>query len=69
MTPDEARGLLAESEQPPIVRWVDKRGRWRFARLLRVGRVWATVETGGNDLPVVTERVKVEALRVRQPMS
>ena len=63
MTPDEARGLLAESEQPPTVMWRDKRGRWRFARIIKVGRVWATVQSGGGDLGVHNERVKVEVLQ------
>jgi hypothetical protein len=63
MTSDEARGLLAESEQPPTVRWRDKRGGWRFARLVKVGRVWATVESGGDEFGTHSERVKVEVLQ------
>lgn len=66
MTPDEARGLLADSEQPPTVRWMDKRSRWRYGRLVKTGRRWATIETGGGDLPTFTYKVEVEKLRVRR---
>jgi hypothetical protein len=66
MTPDEARGLLADSEQPPIVKWwsgPDKKGGWRFARLVSVGAKWAHVETGGHYMPVRKDRIKVEVLQ------
>ncbi len=66
MTTDEARGLLANSEQPPTVRWLDKRSRWRYARLVKVGRQWATLETGGGDLPTATHKVRLEELRARE---
>lgn len=66
MTPDEARGLLADSEQPPTVRWLDKRKRWRYARLVKVGREWATLETGGGDLPTRTHKVRLAELRERK---
>jgi len=62
VTSDEARGLLADSEQPPVVKWISKRGGWRFARLVSAGRVWAQVETGGGDFPSHKERVKLEVL-------
>jgi hypothetical protein len=66
VTADEARGLLAESEQPPTVRWIDKHSRWRYGRLAKVGTKWATIETGGGDLPTYTYRVEVEKIRVRR---
>ena len=63
MTPDEARGLLANSEQPPVVKWWSKKGGWRFARLVSVGTKWAHVETGGHYMPVRKERIDVEVLQ------
>lgn len=63
MTSDEARGLLADGGQPPVVKWIGKRGGWRFARLVSAGRVWAQVETGGGDLPSRKQRVKLEVLQ------
>ena len=66
MTPDEAKSLIADSEQPPTVRWMDKRSRWRYGRLTKVGSKWATIETGGGDLPTFTYKVEVEKVRVRR---
>jgi hypothetical protein len=66
MTVDEAKALIAESEGPPTVRWIDKGSRWHYGRLTSVGRKWATIETGGGDLPKSTHKVDVERLRERR---
>jgi hypothetical protein len=32
---------------------------------VKVGRQWATLETGGGDLPTETHKVRLEELRAR----
>ena len=65
MNVDEAKALIADGERP-VVRWMDKRSRWRYGRLVSVGRKWATIETGGGDLPTFTYKVEVEKVRERR---
>lgn len=57
--------MLADSEQPPTVRWMDKHSRWRYGRMVKMGSKWATIETGGGDLPTFTHKVEVEKVKVR----
>lgn len=55
VTPDEARGLIDESDGYPVVKWRDKHQRWRFAYLTGVGRKWATLRVGnGQEFPTQT---------------
>jgi hypothetical protein len=64
VTRDEA--IAAMGSDDPVVRWRDKHSRWRYARLIGVAAKWATVETGGGDLPTWTTRVRIEDLRERK---
>jgi len=67
VTPDEARGLIDESDGYPVVKWRDKHQRWRFAYLTGVGRKWATLRVGnGQEFPYSNLRVEVEKLEPRR---
>ena len=45
-----------------IVKFKDRRGVWRYARLVDVMTKWATVESGDDDYGYTKRRVKIADL-------
>lgn len=63
MTRDEALERMGSSlPASRLVKFKDRRGVWRYARLTEVLTKWAVVESGDDEIGISSRRVKIADL-------